>query len=278
MQTVAIVGVGLIGASFGLALRDAGFSGEIIGVSSPAALAEAEAVGAISSTASLEQACRKADLVYLARTVDQIVTSFETVAHHVKQETLVTDAGSTKVTITAKAAAYPQLCFLGGHPLAGKEKRGAAAAEAGLFRNRPYLLTPLQGPPSPHVAAFRAVLTRIGAIVWELTPEQHDSTLAYTSHLPQLVSTALAATLDSQANQELEKLFGPGLTDMTRLALSSSDLWSAILNNNREPVLQALDKFIDQIALVREAVTQGQVEEVFQLGRRFALTLRKLKP
>ncbi len=277
MQTVAIVGVGLIGASFGLALREIGFTGEIIGVSSSAALEEAKAVGAISAIASLEQACQKADVIYLARNVEQIISSLEMVASYARKDALVTDAGSTKVTIAAKAAAYPELCFLGGHPLAGKEKRGAAAAEASLFRSRPYLLTPLQGPASPYLASFRSALTQMGAIVLELTPEKHDRTLAYTSHLPQLVSTALAGALNAQTNPDFQDLFGPGLVDMTRLALSSPDLWSAILRENREPVLEALDSFVRQIAIVREAIVQESPDQVFQAAQNFALTLRHHK-
>ena len=165
METVAIVGVGLIGASFGLALRRAGFRGAIVGVSNPEALAEAKAAGAIDSSASLADACSTADLVYLSQTVDRIVETLQLLGPFVRPGTLVTDAGSTKTAITKQAArSLPDAGFIGGHPLAGKEKRGASAAEANLFDGRPYVLTPPQGPVTPHLPVFRNYLERMGGV------------------------------------------------------------------------------------------------------------------
>src|SRR6476661_7628771 len=117
MQTIAIVGVGLIGASFGLALRQAGFEGEILGVSSEGALADARAVGAISRSVTLDEAARTADLIYLSQTVDRILETLDLLAKRVRPEVLVTDAGSTKVTIVRRAAeCIPHTCFLVGTP------------------------------------------------------------------------------------------------------------------------------------------------------------------
>jgi prephenate dehydrogenase len=279
MQTVAIVGVGLIGASFGLALRSAGFEGEIVGVSSRAALDEARTVGAISSSASLEEACRVANVIYVSQTVDRILHTLTVIRKHLRTDVLVTDAGSTKVVITrAAAACLPDICFVGGHPLAGKESRGAASADANLFRNRTYILTPVQGPASPYLPEFRELLKGMGAVMAELTPETHDEAVAFTSHLPQLLSTALAGTLAAEGNPHLRELFGPGLTDMTRLALSSPDLWSAILAQNRESVLVALDAFLRQFTAVREAVARCDVGRSFEAGRTFATAIRVKNP
>src|SRR5581483_5868108 len=143
METVAVVGVGLIGASFALALRRAGFSGRIVGVSSPKAIEAGLAIGAISEEASLERAAETADLIYLAQPVDRILQTLELLASRVNSKCLITDAGSTKAAIVGRATdLLPPDRFLGGHPLAGKEQRGAEAADGLLFRDRPYVLTP----------------------------------------------------------------------------------------------------------------------------------------
>jgi prephenate dehydrogenase len=235
-------------------------------------------VGAISSSTGLEKACRNADIIYLSQTVDRIVDTLGSVARYVKPGALVTDAGSTKVTICrAAAASLPGVCFAGGHPLAGKEQRGAAAADAHLFRDRLYVLTPAQGPVSPHLTNFREALQRMGALVFEVTAEQHDEAIAFTSHLPQLVSTALAGTLGKLSNSHLRELFGPGLVDMTRLALSSPELWAAILQQNREHVMEALDRFQVQLSNVRNAVADDRIHDIFETGRHFATEMRARK-
>jgi prephenate dehydrogenase len=277
MKTVAIVGAGLIGASFALALRKAGFGGKIIGVSSPGAIAEAKAAGAIDSSANLEEACKSADLIYLSQSVDRIAETLPLIGRFACADVLVTDAGSVKGVIVKKAATLPGTSFIGGHPLAGKELRGAAAADADLFRGRPYVLTPRQGPPSKHEATLRAYLARMGAHIVELTAEEHDRATAYTSHLPQLLSTALASTLQAQKNDNFGSVFGPGLLDMTRLAMSSPELWTAILADNRDNVLQALDTFADCLAQVRKAVIECSLDYHFNSGRVFAESLRTLK-
>jgi prephenate dehydrogenase len=276
MKTVAIVGTGLIGASFGLALRKAGFQGKIIGVSSSGAVGEAKAVGAIDAAATLEEACSSSDLIYLSQTVDRILETLPLVARIIRAGTLLTDAGSVKAAIVKKAAALP-ISFIGGHPLAGKEVRGAAAADPDLFRGRPYVLIPRQGPPSEHEPIFRTYLSRMGAHIIDLSAEEHDRATAFTSHLPQLLSTTLASALERQKNENFGTVFGPGLLDMTRLAMSSPELWTAILGNNRENVLQALDSFTECLAQVREALIHRRLDEHFLLGRAFAESLRTLK-
>ncbi|MGH9659460.1 MAG: prephenate dehydrogenase, partial [Bryobacteraceae bacterium] len=135
MNTVAIVGVGLIGGSFGLALKKAGFAGRILGVSSERALADGLERGAIDESAPLEDAARRADLIFLAQAVGRILDTLRKLDPLVRPGALVTDAGSTKSAIVAAAREHVRACqFVGGHPLAGKERRGAAAADPDLFR------------------------------------------------------------------------------------------------------------------------------------------------
>ena len=278
MKIVAIVGVGLIGGSFGLALREAGFEGEILGVSSPEAIEAALEAGAISRSATLEEAAETADLLYLAQPVDRILSTLATLSPLVRDNCLVTDAGSTKVAITREAIAHlPPATFLGGHPLAGKESRGAQSAQADLFRGKPYVLTrsASESGISPAEQEFADWLTRIGAFVLHMTPEEHDATVAFTSHLPQLVSTVLAATLASEDNPYLLAVFGPGLTDMTRLAMSSLDLWRSILSTNKAEVTVALDLFIQHIIRLRNSVQTDDLGEWFGSASTFAAKLRK---
>ena len=148
IRTVAIVGPGLIGGSFALALRQEGFAGEILGVGASPYVQRALSLRVISGIATLEEAARSADVIYLSETVDGILRILEQLGPNIRQECLVTDAGSTKRTIVETALRFlPREAFLGGHPMAGKEKRGVENAEANLFRDRPYILT--SGPESP---------------------------------------------------------------------------------------------------------------------------------
>jgi prephenate dehydrogenase len=277
METVAIVGVGLIGASFGLALRKSGFSGEIIGVSSEPAIAGGLARGAISSAASLEMAVSRADLIYLAQPVDRILQTIPKLAEALRADSLVTDAGSTKQQIVACALAHLAAdSFLGGHPIAGKEQRGPEAADADLFRNRPYVLTPTSSSiHHPRVEDFRKILQAIGAKVVEISALDHDFTVAFTSHLPQLLSTALAATLSKEEDDRLAQIFGTGLLDMTRLALSSADLWSSILGTNKTQVAGAVEALIKVLTDLKENLGECEMAYTFDRAANFASALRK---
>ena len=274
MKTVAIVGVGLIGGSFALALRKAGFGGEVMGVSSQPALEAGMRSGAISRSVSLEEAAASADVIYLAQTVDRILTTLETLGPIANSNCLITDAGSTKVAIVQKAtASIRSATFIGGHPLAGKEQRGAAAADADLFRGRPYLLTPT-AQETPRLEGFRLWLSRIGANVIELSAQEHDAIVALTSHLPQIVSVALAHVLATQKNERVTEIVGPGLQDMTRLAMSSTEMWDSIFATNKTEVLSALEAFVASLAQVRRAVEREDITGVFGSAATFATAIR----
>jgi prephenate dehydrogenase len=271
MKTVAIAGVGLIGASFGLALRKAGFSGQILGVSSAPAIEAGLEAGAISHAATLQEAADLADLIYLAQPVDRILETLARLGPVARKETLITDAGSTKAAIVQAAAHLQFAPFVGGHPMAGKETRGAQSADADLFRNRPYVLTPRSHPVPPE---FREMLEAIGAKVLEMTPEEHDATVAMTSHLPQLLSTALAALLAKEGGSAVRQVFGSGLLDMTRLALSPADLWASILKSNKVNVIAGLDSYAELLAELRLAVERDDLQSIFEVAGRFAASLR----
>ena len=204
MQTVAIFGVGLIGGSFALALREAGFSGKIIGVSSPATLRRALDLRVIDEALPAEEGARAADLIYLAQPIVRIIELLGDLNAWVRPDALITDAGSTKKAIVDRAAAVISRCqFLGGHPMAGRERFGVEAAEAGLFQGRPYVLTPRTDAEmeTPQARDLVHWIRRIGASPITLDAERHDRIVAYTSHLPQLASTALASMLDGRKRE-----------------------------------------------------------------------------
>lgn len=282
MKTVAIFGAGLIGGSFALALRRAGFTGKILGVSSSAAVAEALRLRVIDAGASEEKAATEADLIYLSQPVGRILTILERLNAHVKPSALITDAGSTKAAIVEKAGRYITRCqFLGGHPLAGKETRGVSAAEAEMFAGRTYVLTPTRESDLETEAAREFVdwVRRIGAIPRLYDPRRHDEIVAFTSHLPQLCSTALAATLAevfAGSRSEVEAASGSGLRDTTRLALSSFDIWADILSTNSKAVLGALDEFIRRLSEIRQKLGSepGELRPVFEQAADFALAVR----
>ena len=278
MKQVTIVGTGLIGASFGLALREAGFDGPIVGVSSPRAIADAVAAGAIDRGAPLDDAVAEADLVFLSQAIGRILDTIRHLDPLLKPGALVTDAGSTKCEIVDLARqTITRGQFLGGHPMAGKEKRGAAAADAGLFRGRTWVLTPDDPAEleTPAARDFTAWLGRVGARLVTLDCDQHDRLVALTSHVPQLASTALAATLADRlpAGAKLE-VAGPGLLDMTRLALSSYDLWRDILATNTGHIERALGLYIQKLEHLRENLRTRQLQEEFARGAAIAAKLR----
>ncbi len=276
MRKVAIFGVGLIGGSFGLALRKAGFEGEIIGVSSPGAIAAALTRNVISRGAPLEEAAQWADLIYLAQPVDRILQSIEQLQRHISRDCLVTDAGSTKTQIVQKAGDFlPPGQFLGGHPLAGKEQRGVEFADANLFRQRPYVLTPAC-PETPQSTAFRSWLMQLGVELMDMSPEEHDRTVALTSHLPQLLSTALARTLATHGDKKVDVVFGQGLLDMTRLALSTPELWSSILATNKDAIHYAIDEFSRALAELRNSIGTTDLAGLFSSANAFSNKIRKV--
>jgi prephenate dehydrogenase len=259
VNTVGVVGVGLIGGSFALALRKAGFTGRIVGVSSPVATKAALERGVIEEAVTLEQAAAVSDLLYLAQPIERILQTID--ALNVRPDTLVTDAGSTKLAITERARRIPR--FVGGHPMAGKETRGVEEADADLFRGRPYVLTCRD-------TELESWIEKIGARLVFLDPAGHDRLVAVTSHLPQLLSTALASMIGDDAAQ----VAGPAALDMTRLALSPYEIWRDIFSTNAAPIDAALAAFIDRLEALRTALPKPEMRREFEKAAQAARALR----
>jgi len=266
VNTISIVGVGLIGGSFALALRQAGFDGRIIGVSSPETIRQALERSVIDDAQPLAQAAEISDLIYLAQPIERIIETIRLIDARVREGTLITDAGSTKSAIVGEAHRCIQRGrFVAGHPMAGKESRGVQEAAADLFRGRPYVLTSRD-------AELEGWIERIGARLVIMDAEEHDRLVALTSHLPQLISTALASLIGSERNAS--KVAGPAAMDFTRLALSPYEIWRDIFSTNAPSVDAALSAFIVKLEELRSTLQGPAMERAFEEAAEAALTIR----
>lgn len=255
---ITVVGCGLIGASFAFALRDAGVCDLICGWDNdPDVLKQACARGVIDEVdlAFDHGGKSAANLIYLAMPVKAIINFFEEHAALAKPGCLMTDAGSTKVDIckAAHRKLPPEVHFIGGHPMAGNHLGGLDHARADLFRGAPYLLISQPDCDARSVTeSLRLTLSAIGAHVEITTAETHDRAMAFVSHLPQLLSSALAATVKNQTDHEcLTRFAGPAYRDLTRLSSSPWSIWRDILATNSGNVDDALGVLIDQLEQVR---------------------------
>lgn len=279
------MGAGLIGGSWGLALRAAGFSGVRVGVDRPDVLAAALERAAIDEAQqNLEAAVRSADLIVLASPVKEISALLPAVAKHAPASALVTDVGSVKAEICERAAScfVGDAFFLGGHPLAGKETSGIEAADATLFAGATYVLTPRRAADmkDPRAQALCALLGRFSARVHVTTAELHDRAVASTSHLPQLLSTALASLLDELIEARGEpcaELAGPGLLSFTRLADSPYAVWHDIFIMNREHIVEALDAYLRKLEDMRLGLSDPGIEREFECAHRLRKQLKDAK-
>lgn len=268
---VAIVGVGLIGGSIGLALRQRKLAGEVIGIGRRAAsLRQAEQAGAITSaTKNLEAGVAEADLIVVCAPVLQIAPLVEQVAAACPPQALITDAGSTKVEILRRLSkSLPRTArFVGSHPMAGGEKAGAAWASADLFVNRHVIVTP--GPRTRDVETKEAAdfWRSLGAEVLLMRPAAHDRLVAAISHLPHLVAAALAASTPEAALGQAAR----GWLDTTRVAGGDPELWRDIFATNRANLLAALARFEKTLAAFRgalEAEEDGRLIGLLAKGKR----------
>jgi prephenate dehydrogenase len=257
LGTVAIIGVGLIGGSIGMALRTKGRALCVVGVGrDPAALDEAERLGAVDlATTDLARAMGEADVVVIGTPVARVAVDAIAAARHGGEHLLITDAGSTKRRIVAEVEADERgrATFVGGHPIAGSEKKGAAHARADLCDGRICVLTPTRLTPPDRLERARAFWGLVGCHVLEMTPEEHDEVLASTSHLPHAVAAALAGAVPT----EWLSLAAGAYRDGTRVAGSSAELWTSIFLDNKASVLGSLEAFQSQLDRFRDALHAG---------------------
>lgn len=283
-RRVAIVGVGLIGGSFGLGLKSRGFNGRIAGVGRPETLASAKALGAIDEAfEEPEPAVAGADLVLLAVPIMAILDLLERVRAAAPESALVTDVGSTKAQIVERAAEiyFDAPLFIGGHPMAGREKRGVEAARADLFAGASWALTPrrrahLETAPARE---FLSWIEQLGAQPVVLDAERHDQIVSWTSHLPQLAATALASVVaENLFSEEDLRLSAGGLRDTTRLAESPYGLWRDVCLTNTEKLEMALSALIQKLEHLRDNLRTRALEEEFRRAQELRAKLGGKSP
>jgi prephenate dehydrogenase len=270
---VTIIGCGLIGASFALALKRSGMCERIAGWdTSQTVLSEALARGVIDEVdrGFANGAVSSSDLIYLAMPVSDIIKFLKECGWQVKRHALITDAGSTKAEVCAAAQEYlpAERCFVGGHPIAGSQHAGLEHACAELFKGAAYVLISAQEKDDDErsLGQLKLTLELLGARVSTMTASEHDRALALVSHLPQLMASALAATIESQPDvHHLLDLSGSGYRDMTRLAGSSWLIWRDILATNPTRIVASLNMAIERLTSLRdelEAYAGGMSQEL----------------
>jgi len=283
IERVLILGTGLLGASTGLALRSAGFMGQIAGWNrSPASAQIAVSMGAIDSIVEDPlEAAQTSQLILLATPVHAILDWMEKLSGVMGPGQLVTDVGSTKAMITAAGNRLfnqpGRAGFLPGHPMAGKEVSGAAAADAEIFRGAVWLFTsnqnqpPLSSESTSLAAEWRSWVQAFGCRTLDLDAARHDELVAWVSHLPQFLSTALTALLETELGNapELTAVGGRALREMTRLGSSPYSMWRDVAYTNTEAIAAAIQSLEQRLAHLRENLRTPELRDEFDLANRF---------
>jgi prephenate dehydrogenase len=268
LDRVAIVGVGLIGGSIGLALRERRLAREVIGIGrNQANLAKAQQLGVVDRfTTNIAGGVANANLVIVCTPVDTIAEFVRQIGTACRPDALVTDAGSTKEAIVLAVEAQqtgrangPH--FVGSHPLAGDHRTGVEFARADLLTRRKVIVTPTVSTDPGALAKIVSFWERLDADVVKMSPAEHDTALAATSHLPHIVAFALAAATP----QHLLPLAASGWRDTTRIAGGDPAMWRPIFTTNREQILAALARFEGLIGQLRSALSAGDDERLLQI-------------
>jgi prephenate dehydrogenase len=286
IRQITIVGTGLIGGSLGLALKKRGFRGTIIGCDRDPVLAKAKRKQAIDRAMTDPlKACQGSDLVVLATPVGGIIDLVEKLAPALSTDTLLTDVGSTKHAIVECAlrafGTHTPERFLGGHPMAGKENSGIEFADPQLFRDAAWFFTPVegQGITTGRRAEYVSWIKKLGARVAILDPREHDRLCAWISHVPQMVATALAATLVDVYGERapLLETGGRALREMTRIAASPYSMWRDITLTNKKHIADALLRLEQELAHVRDNLDTRALEEEFERAHQLTTSNQKLR-
>jgi prephenate dehydrogenase len=259
-EKVALIGCGLMGGSFALAAREAGWAKFIVGYSpSESSKQKALSMGVINlATENIAQAVEGADLVLLAVPVKSMTSCFEAIAPALNSNALLMDVGSTKSDIVASALSTlgdKLHCFVPVHPIAGKEVAGVQHSDVNLYKERALIMTPMESSGKEQVQLAKEIWKSLGSYITELTPAQHDAAFAAVSHLPHVLSYAIIRGIFQQKNgPELIALGGPGFRDFSRIAASDPVVWRDILTTNREQVLVQIAHFKEALNDFEKAI------------------------
>lgn len=281
IKQVTIIGTGLIGGSLALALRHRGI--RVIGSDKPRVLARAQEIGAIDSgMENPARACVGSDVVVLAANVGGIIDSIENLGPMLPRNVLLTDVGSTKMEIVKRAnavfGAAASSRFLGGHPMSGKEHSGVENADSSLFSGGAWIFTPNGDQTGDLAKHYIDLIASLGSRIIYLSPEQHDRLVAWTSHLPQMLSTAFAAILQDEAELEekahvtrsqMQDVGGRALREMTRIAASPYSMWRDIALTNATHIEDAILKLEQRLTHIRENLRTPELRAEFERAARF---------
>jgi len=279
-SSIAIVGLGLIGGSIALGVRERWPSSRVVGVDTAAVVAHALGSGAIDRAVDSVAALPQASLVILAAPVKQNITLLQQLARQndaVGRQIIVTDVGGTKRDIVKAARDLPpSTTFVGGHPLGGGERGGFAFARPDLFAGRPWIFTPDGDGSSNAVERLSRLVGGLGARPLIVSAEEHDRLMAFLSHLPQLTASALMDAVGSAAGNDGLRMAGRGLVDTTRLASSPADVWRDICVTNADAIGDALDCLIQRLTQMRADLQRGEaIEAIFTAAAKWRAELLK---
>ncbi|MDP2652697.1 MAG: prephenate dehydrogenase [Candidatus Omnitrophota bacterium] len=253
-RKVTVIGVGLIGGSLGMAMKQRKLAFEIVGVSQQSSsLTTALKNNAIDKASNdIKDAVSNADLVILSTPVSIIASLLPRIGPYLKRNCIITDVGSTKAAIVSAAQKYlpPHAHFVGSHPLAGSEKRGAEFASSGFFENSICLMTPVEQTNKIACDRVKELWTKVGASVKFLAPDDHDKALAFISHLPHVVAYSLMGSIPDDSLGYAAQ----GLKDTTRIASSNPQMWIDICMANKRNLVASIDEFVKHLAAVRKAI------------------------
>ena len=280
--TIAIVGVGLIGGSLGLAFKRLGIGREIVGISRQETLDEARRLGVIDSGYPYDvmaDGVGRADLVFLCAPILRILEQLPQVMASVPAGCVVSDVGSTKRALVDRAEALGRegVYFIGGHPMAGSEKNGVGAADPFLFENALYVLTPAAGVPNERVNTLIDLVHRLGARPMQMDAATHDRVASAVSHLPQMMATTLVGLvgrLHERDGLPLQMAAG-GFRDMTRIASSSFAMWRDICQTNAEAIREMIDAYIEAFTAIRNRVGNEVLLDDFTYANHIRATIPK---
>ena len=271
---IAIIGMGLIGASIARASRRAGLATVMAGYdANPAAMADVAALALVDDVAdSAEAAVADADLVIMAVPVGAVGAVAETIIPHMKPGAVLTDTGSTKRSVLRDVAPHlnETIIWLPSHPLAGTEHSGPQAGIAHLFDGRYWIVLQLDAPESA-LLDFESFVTGLGSVVERMTPDYHDKVLALTSHLPHLIAYTIVGTavdLEQQLKNDVIRFSASGFRDFTRIAASDPVMWRDVFLNNDEAVLEMLQRFSEDLSYLQRAIRWQEGDKLEDLFSR----------
>jgi len=268
IKNISVIGLGLIGGSLALSLKDV--SKEIV-VTGYDIVLDAMSIAKyrkiIDKVASdYRDAVKDADLIIIATPVSKIISVINSIKDFLKKGVIITDVGSAKDNIVKEVSKLlpRDAIFIGGHPMAGSENEGVLSARPDLFKNAFYVLTPTDSTKTEALVSLHSLLAKIGAKVISISPKEHDEIVSLISHLPHILSTNLVKLIDDEQEvlKNLFKLCAGGFRDMTRIAASNPKMWLDITLENKQEIIKAIDKYIEYLLKFKDSLNKNNIEYV----------------